>query len=193
MQHLLSPYSKEITPFAWWEGAFTTEELDWLQNLAKKAAEPAEIGGGVGHTDSKIRRSSVNWLHNNDEKLWVFNKLSHVVSSLNADFFGFSLTGFGEPLQLTNYEESNNGTYDWHQDFGSKGLSRKLSLVLQLSNSEDYEGGELQLLTKSTPTSIIKQRGLITVFPAWTLHKVTPVSKGNRQTLVAWISGEPFR
>jgi predicted 2-oxoglutarate/Fe(II)-dependent dioxygenase YbiX len=62
-----------------------------------------------------------------------------------------------------------------------------------LSNPNDYEGGELQLLTSGQPTTIDKKRGLITVFPAWTLHQVTPVVKGTRQTLVAWVSGEPFK
>ena len=66
-------------------------------------------------------------------------------------------------------------------------------MVLQLSDPSEYEGGELQLLTGKEPTTIQKQRGLITVFPAWTLHQVTPVTKGTRQTLVAWISGPSFK
>jgi len=190
MQHLLTPYSKEIDPFAWWEGAFTNEELDWLKNKAAQATQPGMAGGEIREN---IRRSEVNWLGYAEDTKWVFKKLSHVVSSLNANYFGFDLTGLGEELQLTNYHEARQGTYKWHQDFGGFGTSRKLSLVLQLSDPEDYEGGELQLLTSSIPTTIKKKRGLITVFPAWTLHQVTPVIKGTRQTLVTWASGPVFK
>jgi PKHD-type hydroxylase len=194
MQHLLTPYSKKIEPFAWWEGAFTEQELDWLQQKAKEATQEAQVGGGNGgEVNLNIRRSELNWLHKDPECAWVFEKLDHVASSLNADYFEFDLTGFGEALQLTNYHESKQGNYTWHQDFGSSGVSRKLSLVLQLSDPSEYEGGELQLLNKKEPTTMLKKRGLIIVFPSWTLHQVTPVVRGTRQTLVAWISGPAFK
>ena len=194
MQHLLKPYARKIDPFAWWEGAFTEQELDWLQQKAREATQEAQVGSANrAVVNQDIRRSELNWLTKNEETNWVFDRLSHVVSSLNADYFGFELTGFGEALQLTNYHEAKQGMYAWHQDFGVSGVSRKLSLVLQLSDPNDYEGGELQLLTTGQPTSIQKKRGLITVFPAWTLHQVTPVIKGTRQTLVTWISGPSFK
>ena len=194
MQHLLTPYSRKIEPFAWWEGAFTDEQLDWLQQKAKEGTQKAQVGGGGGgEINDKIRRSELNWLYKDPECAWVFERLAHVASSLNADYFGFELTGFGEAIQLTNYHEARQGTYVWHQDFGSSGISRKLSMVLQLSDPSEYEGGELQILTRKEPTSMQKKRGLITVFPAWTLHQVTPVVKGTRQTLVAWISGPAFK
>ena len=194
MQHLLTPYAKGVEPFAWWEGAFTDEQLDWLQQKAKEATKCAQVGGANGgEVNDKVRRSELNWLNKDPECAWVFERLAHVAASLNADYFGFELTGFGEAIQLTNYHEARQGTYTWHQDFGSSGISRKLSMVLQLSSPSDYEGGELQILTSREPTSIKKQRGLITVFPAWTLHQVTPVVKGTRQTLVTWISGPAFK
>ena len=194
MQHLLTPYTRKIEPFAWWDDAFTCEQLDWLQQKAKEATESAQVGGGSGgEVNDKIRRSELSWLNKDPECAWVFERLAHVAASLNADYFGFELTGFGEAIQLTNYHEARQGTYTWHQDFRSPGTSRKLSMVLQLSNPSDYEGGELQILTSREPTSIKKQRGLITVFPAWTLHQVTPVVKGTRQTLVTWISGPAFK
>ena len=194
MQHLLTPHSRKIEPFAWWEGAFTKEQLDWLQQKAREATQEAQVGGGNnGEINDSIRRSEVNWLNKDTECSWVFERLAHVAASLNADYFGFELTGFGEAIQLTNYHEARQGTYVWHQDFGASGISRKLSMVLQLSDPSEYEGGELQILTRKEPTSMQKKRGLITVFPAWTLHQVTPVTKGTRQTLVAWISGPAFK
>jgi PKHD-type hydroxylase len=194
MQHLLTPYSRKIEPFAWWEDAFTEQELDWLQEKAKEATQEAKVGGkNDGEVNGQIRRSEINWLYKNSECAWVFERLAYVISSLNVDYFGFELTGFGEAIQLTNYHEAKQGTYKWHQDFKSSGISRKLSVVLQLSDPNDYEGGELQLLTTGQPNTIQKKRGLIVAFPSWTLHQVTPVVKGTRQTLVAWVSGPAFK
>lgn len=194
MQHLLTPYSRKKDNFAWWEGLFSDEQLDWLQEKAKRADQAGLVGGGGnGKNNSDVRRSQLNWLHKDKECEWVFKSLAHVASSLNADYFGFDLTGFGEAIQLTNYHEEYQGTYKWHQDFGGSGPSRKLSMVLQLSDPKEYEGGELQILTGNNPVTIEKKRGLITVFPSWTLHQVTPVIKGTRQTLVAWVSGPDFK
>ena len=193
MQHLLTPYSKSIESFAWWEKAFTKEELDSLQNKAKLATEEAKVGTGNNAViNSDVRRAEIKGLGNSSENKWIYEKLSSVVSSLNVQFFNFDLIGFGEDIQLTNYHENKQGNYTWHQDFGN-GVSRKLSLVLQLSEPTEYEGGELQLLTNKTPIIMKKERGLITVFPAWTLHQVTPVVKGTRQSLVAWVSGPEFK
>ena len=194
MQHELTPHTKKIESYAWWDEGFSKEQLDWLQDKIKEASTVALAGTLTDGAElEKVRRSNVHWLNKEPETFWVYEKLAHIVSSLNAEHFHFDLKGFGEPLQLTNYHESKQGMYTWHQDFGAAGQSRKLSLVLQLSHPDEYEGGELQILTGKNPQSMLKKRGLITVFPAWTLHQVTPVIKGSRQTLVAWVTGTPFR
>lgn len=193
MQYVLTPYSQHIEPFVWWEGAFTEQELDWLQAKAKLSESNAQIGGGGdGSVNKKIRRSQISWMHNNPESQWVFERLAHVTSSLNAQFFNFDLTGFGEAMQLTHYDQSENGMYGWHQDYGL-GPSRKLSLVLQLTDPSQYDGGNLEVMTGSEPIQVRKQRGLIAAFPSYVVHQVTPVTKGSRQSLVAWISGPRFK
>jgi PKHD-type hydroxylase len=190
MHYLLTPHSQKIPPWVRWEGAFSEQELDWLQEKTKQAKQNAQVGGGA--VDPEIRRSQTDWIVNLPETNWVFKKLAHVVSSINAEFFNFDLTGFGEPLQLTNYDQSEKGMYSWHQDYGS-GISRKLSVVLQLTDPAEYEGGNLQIMTGSFPDTVRKQRGLIAVFPSYVLHQVTPVTQGNRQSLVAWVSGPRFK
>jgi PKHD-type hydroxylase len=193
MQHLLTPYAPPLEPFVWWEGAFTDQELNWLQEKAKRAENNAQIGGAKGgEVNPNVRRSQISWLNNSADTKWVFDKLGDVVSKLNAQYFHFDITGFGEALQLTNYDQSENGMYGWHQDFGS-GISRKLSMAVQLTDPSEYEGGNLQVMTAANPQNIRKQRGLIAVFPSYIVHQVTPVTQGSRQSLVAWVSGAPFK
>ena len=193
MEYVLTPHAPLIEPFAWWEGAFSEQELDWLQTKAIEAKEQAQVGGNPdAETLKSIRRSHISWLANSQETEWVFKRLADIASKLNAQFFHFDLTGFGEPLQLTNYDQSEHGMYGWHQDYNS-GISRKLSLVLQLTDPAQYEGGNLQVMTASQPLNVRKQRGLIAAFPSYVLHQVTPVVQGNRQSLVAWVSGPPFK
>jgi PKHD-type hydroxylase len=152
-----------------------------------------QVGGGSGSVVNKqIRRSQVSWLSNNPNTKWVFEKLANVASQLNMEHFGFDLIGFGEVLQLTNYDQSENGMYGWHQDYGGE-ISRKLSLAVQLTDPSEYEGGNLQVMTKSEPQNVRKQRGLIVAFPSYVLHQVTPVTQGSRQSLVAWVSGPAFK
>ena len=193
MQYVITPYAEQHEPFVWWEGAFTEKELNWLQAKAKAAEKNAEVGSGAGEgVNPNIRRSQVSWLVNTPDTAWVFEKLGDVAAKLNAKYYRFDLTGFGEGLQLTQYDQSEKGMYGWHQDYGG-GISRKLSLVLQLTDPAGYEGGNLQVMTAGNPVNVRKQRGLIAAFPSFVLHQVTPVTQGNRQSLVAWVSGSPFR
>lgn len=193
MHYLLTPYARKIEPYAWWEGAFSEQELNWLQDKARRADQHGLVGSNIGSVvDAGVRRSQVSWLGNTPETTWVFEKLAYVASKLNAEHFGFDLTGFGEQLQLTNYNQTDNGMYGWHQDYGS-GISRKLSLVLQLADPSEYEGGNLQIMTSGDPQNVRKQRGFIAAFPSYVLHQVTPVTQGSRQSLVAWVSGPTFK
>ena len=193
MQYVLTPYTKRLEPYAWWEGAFTEQELDWLQEKAKNAEQAGQVGGGKGSViNPNVRRSQVSWLNNNADTQWVFERLGFVISKLNSQHFNFDLTGFGEALQLTNYDYSDNGMYGWHQDCGDS-ICRKLSMVVQLADPSEYDGGNLQIMSSSTPINIKKQRGLIAVFPSFMLHQVTPVTRGSRQSLVTWASGPTFR
>jgi|TARA_R110000787_G_scaffold280713_1_gene391588 PKHD-type hydroxylase len=189
MQHWLPPCVKEKEIWAWWEGAFTDKELDWLQQKARESTIEGKAGGEV---KEETRRNKIDWLRNTPDTNWVFEKLGFIAASLNSEHFNFDLDGFHEPLQLCSYHEEEQGEYKWHQDFGGP-FCRKLSLVLQLSDPSEYEGGNLQIKASTNVITLKKQRGIITVFPSWTLHQVTPVVKGNRQSLVAWIAGPQFK
>ena len=79
-----------------------------------------------------------------------------------------------------------------HIDKLYKGTIRKLSITIQLSSPQDYEGGDL-ILHNGEPEKMQKELGKLIVFPSYTLHEVTPVTKGTRYSLVAWVAGKPFR
>lgn len=193
MQYIMEPRARVIEPWAWWDDVFTNEELDFLQNKCKNACQVGVVGTpSTSRIAENIRRSNVDWLECTEKTSWVFSKISNIVGSINARFYGFELTGMAEPMQLTHYDSKNYGTYDWHQDYNAD-ISRKLSLVLQLTDPSEYEGGDLQLFLSDPPINIPKKRGLIVVFPSYAVHRVTPVTKGTRQTLVSWISGPSFK
>lgn len=191
MQYVITPFARKVEPFTWWDNGFSAGELDILQNKAKNAGERATVQTGAGTIRTDVRRSSVSWADINPENAWVFKKLAYIGASLNAQYYGFDLTGFGEGLQLTNYDGTEEGMYTWHQDYAAL-VCRKLTLVVQLSDPSEYEGGELQISTGPVHT-VKKQRGFVAAFPSWALHQVTPVTKGTRQSLVAWISGPDFK
>lgn len=194
MHPLIVPYSHQTTKIAWWDNAFSHDELNWLQTKARNDGKNAQVGNGVvGEYRPEVRRSQISWLQPSNENMWVFNRLNHIVSSLNAEFFRFDLTCFGEPIQLTHYDQAEHGMYGWHQDCNNNGPSRKLSLVMQLADPSEYEGGNLEVMTSSVPEVIQKKRGFIVVFPSYIVHQVTPVTSGDRQSLVSWISGPPFK
>lgn len=191
MQYVMTPKAKPLPPYAYMEKVFTREELDQLQHQAKTAQQDALVGGAPEKI-AEIRRSKVNWVHNGPETRWIYERISENAARLNADFYGFDLIGFGEALQFTHYDGTDAGMYGWHQDFNAD-VSRKLSVVIQLTDPAEYEGGNLQIAEGKDPLTVTKERGLMVVFPSWQLHQVTPVTSGSRQTIVAWISGAPFK
>lgn len=196
MPYLLPLPAREQIPqhFAFKEDLFTDEECDKILALAEaKGWERARTAGG----DVDVRRRSfVSWLEWVPDHNWLFERLSAASVGINAQFWGFDLTAFGEPLQITKYDSQERGHYTWHQDVGGGSMSiRKLSFVVQLTDPETYTGGELELfmgkLEKHLP--VPKKRGSCTWFPAFEPHRVTPMKSGVRNSLVGWISGHPFR
>jgi PKHD-type hydroxylase len=184
-------------PFTTWSDAFTPEELDKIIEIGNQLPlSRASIGADLANTtDPAIRESTVSWVPQTDETIWIYDKLAWVIRQLNGQFYKFDMFGFTEDLQYTIYNEETTGHYTWHIDMGSSGSMspRKLSLVLQLTDPEEYEGGDLELMTSSDPIAVLKQRGLISVFPSFVLHRVTPVTKGTRRTLVVWACGPEFK
>ena len=124
---------------------------------------------------------------------WIFNKINKLVHELNGRKYNFDIDGLIEPVQLTKY--SNNGFYSDHIDLGNTypESDRKLSFTIQLSDSENYDGGNVILKTSHIKNQISKGLGSITFWPSFMLHNVEPITKGNRWSLCGWISGKQFK
>ena len=153
---------------------------------------PATIGNNEA-APIDLRLSKTAWIPQAEDTHWLYDRLAFIARKLNSQNYGFNLYGFCEDFQFTVYED-NGGHYTWHQDNGSgNDTPRKLSLVVQLSDPKDYEGGDLQVFTSAEPVNIPKQIGLVVAFPGYTMHRVTPVTKGIRRTLVVWITGPAFK
>lgn len=182
--------------YAYWENAFSQDQLQSLIVMGNKQAElngkTAVIGDG---SVSNIRKSKIAWFSCNEETSWLYDKLGFIARQINAQYFQFDLYGFVEDVQYTIYDSNDQGHYDWHVDKGySNGVApRKLSMVLQLSDPTEYEGGDLELQGGNGSQTVAKTQGLVHIFPSWVLHRVTPVTRGSRRTIVVWLAGPKFR
>src|SRR5271155_3151463 len=113
--------------------------------------------------------------------------------------FGVDLS-FLPALQFTEYLADESGYYDWHIDTFlyadpvPKATHRKLSLIMQLSNPHDYDGGDIELKAYPPPDKLeIRRRGMMLIFPSLLYHRVMPVTRGKRYSIVAWYEGPQWR
>lgn len=138
----------------------------------------------------KIRRSKICWL--SDE--WIKSLLWDYILKANKKTFEINVQNKSE-VQFTEYRFEENGHYDWHHDVnwnGQEGVDRKLSITVQLSDENEYNGGNFQFDELKTNTNF-KSKGTIIIFPSYLRHRVTPVTSGVRKSLVAWFSGPQWR
>ncbi|MFX0547447.1 2OG-Fe(II) oxygenase [Roseovarius sp. S1116L3] len=174
--------------------AFTVGECDAIMAAISQApTDPALlVGRNRGHN---MRSADLVWTDEIDGLGWVMDRLIDLVRVANRDHFYFDLTAFEESPQVAIYRASAAGHFVWHSDIGGGPVSakRKLTLVLQLSPQGDYEGGTLQVMPGAQVLEASRAQGCVTVFPSFTLHQVTPVRSGMRQSLTVWAHGPAFR
>jgi len=180
--------------FVTWNDGFTEEELNKIIAIGDTLEkEHSKLDKG-DLSPKDIRISDIAWMYPNDDTRWIFGKLSWILRQLNAQFYRFNITGFDEPFQYTTYRGSDEegGHYTWHRDTGGD-APRKLSIVMQLSDPSEYEGGDLEILNANgNILRVDKKKGFISMFPSYHSHRVTPVTSGIRKSLVVWASGPAF-
>jgi PKHD-type hydroxylase len=182
------------------------------EQLALTGGQTNKVNKGENLNDEDIidlkkkRDSNIVWLSDR----WIYKEIQpfiHQANKLAGWNFDWS---FSESCQFTKYKLNQH--YDWHCDsweapYANKdnpdtfGKIRKLSVTCSLSAPEDYEGGELEFDFRNTDPdkqsvrkcAEIKPRGSIVVFPSHVWHRVKPVTKGTRYSLVIWNLGYPFK
>ena len=193
----MSTWSKrELNEVYTFTDSFSEEEIESIHNICQKLPI---TDGEIGHdhdeytVNDEVRISSVRWVPINEETKFIYDRLYNMVMEANEELWGFDLTGFIEEAQYTEYYGNNNGHYDWHLDLGEEVDYRKISITIQLSDSNEYEGGELEILKGPTPVVVEKEKGLGTLFPSYLLHRVNNVNSGVRRSLVLWVTGPSFK
>lgn len=200
---MIHPIPPRATPgrdhLAYWEEFLSSDDINLL--LAQPEwlkLQDGCIGGASGGSEvnERVRASQVAWVGAKPELQHIWEKLAVAVAEVNSQFFHFDITGFHEPMQLGLYTESQQGHYDWHTDAApsDRNVPRKLSMAMLLSDPSEFEGGEFQVKTGNDVAQTLEcKKGRAWFFPSYTLHRVAPVTKGVRRSLVLWVGGPAFR
>jgi len=172
-------------------GLLSDPEMDQLIADHEPLLTPGRLG--TGRPNPNIRRSQIVLIDKAGKYQWLYERFWQAAQALNERFFCVDISGIEGNIQIARYDSSDQGFYDWHTDFGDVAPQRKISISVQLSRPEDYEGGELELIFRNPPARMDKSRGAFIAFPSFAVHRVSPVTHGTRWSLVAWITGSRWR
>jgi PKHD-type hydroxylase len=189
------------TDYYWFDKGFSNVEIRNVLRISKlydfkEALVQSEIDNNDGEKEeNSIRTSNIKWMPPEADKTeWMYEKIMEQVLEANFNIWKFDLSSIKDAIQYTEYSGENQGGYDWHLDVGPYPLNhRKISITIQLSDPDDYEGGDFEIWTHSGKTIAPKQKGAVILFPSYLLHRVTPVTKGVRKSLVLWVGGATFK
>lgn len=186
-----------IGEWAYIKSYFTPEQCDKIVQEALKLSEyEATLGPSSIRKDNEWRRSTLRTIVRNPTWNYLFNELDKVVAQINDQWFQVEYN-FLPGIQFATYDSTTQGFYKRHQDVFLAPLKtqRKLSVTVQLSDPNSYEGGDLQFLDVGhhPKPENIRARGTVCVFPSIIFHEVTPVTKGIRHSLAGWYEGPHWR
>jgi PKHD-type hydroxylase len=193
------PITEYENPIGWmcYENFFSKEECQQIIDLNKTREKWR--GGVINYNNPEqstvmedVRRVDIVTVEVSDETMWIYDRLCTLVQDANQKYH-FDLHGFFEEMQLLEYniEMDGSGFYTWHMDVGPGPISkRKLTVICQLTDEQEYVGCDTEVMPFGC---ISKAQGSVTIFPSYMTHRVTPIIKGTRHALVAWVNGNPFR
>jgi PKHD-type hydroxylase len=192
----------------WYENVIPRHLCDDIIKYALSKDIKHGLTGGMNYSELNIenlkilhkkRKSKVVWL----DEVWIKNLVYPLILNANKDSkWNFNIDEF-ETMQFTIYEPGEY--YGWHQDSrgapDSDGKVRKLSLSLLLSDSCEYYGGSFDFDFRNLDPGKdstyrlkeINTKGSAVVFPSFIWHRVCPVNKGTRYSLVLWSKGDTFK
>ena len=182
------------------EPVFENKMVDFIHSIASNTPEERatemDKEGNVMEENLDSRSSSVCWIND----VQVHEVLMEAIEKVNDNIWQYNITGI-ESLQYTIYREDKNQHYSWHIDpIYHKDLNtpcRKVSCSVLLSDPEEFEGGEFEFMSidlgnrtsSSFQPHLFNKKGQGLFFPSQAYHRVKPVTKGIRRSLVCWFTG----
>lgn len=162
--------------------------------------QQAHVGvNGAEGINNQTRRSPIRFMNANDPLFQdVFDGFWKMGLQANRDFFNFHITRL-DFVQLAEYDAAELGEYKEHSDVfwmnNDPFYHRKMTALIQLSDPNDYEGGDFELLGLDTypPRDELREQGTVIFFPSFFLHRANPVTKGKRYSIAAWFEGPKWR
>ena len=179
-----------LLDYYWFNSEFSSDQCSEIISLCR---EFPQENGMVFSEDSLSthRKSTVRWVPPTTDNRWVFDALKRLCLEAN-EVWNLDLDGFSERIQFTEYEEKGSH-YDYHMDIGSDKMGRKISICVLLSDPTTFEGGDLAINIGGEDIVCPKDQGNVILFPSILQHKVYPITKGKRYSLVCWVGGPDWR
>ena len=150
----------------------------------------AEKKGGI--VDTNTRTSHISWIPFKTMPE-MYKDIETMMKKTNGNHFGFDGMQITEQAQYTEYP--SGGFYDWHMDsdvnFAHEPTVRKISMTCLLSHESEFEGGELQIEKDENKVKLVQGQAIF--FASFIRHRVAPVTRGVRKSLVMWFGGPPLR
>ena len=172
--------------------------IDDLDKVDQNIFIKSEVNPQNSKIKDNVRKSQHCWIPSTH---WIGGFLWHFIKMANKDNFLYDISDIEN--DLIQYTQYNKGDfYKWHTDMDicdinePDQLVRKLSFTLQLTNEDEYTGGNLEFADfddSSYTFSVPKSRGTVIVFDSRVPHRVTPVESGIRKSLVGWVVGKRWR
>ena len=174
---------------------FTPDQCRQIIDAGRRQKpQQAQIGMGKpgGGVDTKKRTTTISWIPFKEMQP-MYNQINEFIQKANRNHFGFGDIQITEQAQFTEYPEG--GFYDWHMDtdvnMQHEPPVRKISMTVLLSPENQFEGGDLELMAPGKRAKL--KQGHAIIFASFINHRVAPVTRGVRQSLVMWFGGEPFK
>ena len=174
---------------------FTPDQCNKIIDAGRRQPpQQAQVGmnrpeGGV---NTKTRTTTISWIPFKEMQP-MYKDINKFIQKANKNHFGFGDIQITEQAQFTEYPEG--GFYDWHMDtdvnMQHEPPVRKISMTLLLSPENQFEGGDLELMTPGKKANM--KQGHAILFASFLNHRIAPVTRGVRQSLVMWFGGEPFK
>lgn len=179
-------------PAVYYPGSFSNEEVDKIIMLGDiLPKEEAQTGTGSPSKGHEIRKTTLSFIPITENSEWLFRKLTDIINLANEEYFKFNIN----KIQTLQYSIYNTGDfYDVHIDTQINNFNdtRKISFSLQLTDEEEYTGGDLVLIT-GVNSGLSRKKGTLILFISMIGHQVTRVTSGTRRALVGWVTGPSFK